>query len=80
VLPQSSALIALMMEAARTSETSVDIYLTTWQYISEDSELYTRCRVNLKSQTENWYSHILKLVTENEDIAVLWNQEVQMDK
>jgi hypothetical protein len=27
------------MEAARTSETSVDIYLTTRQYIPEDSEL-----------------------------------------
>jgi hypothetical protein len=32
-------LIALMLEAARTSETSVDIDLTTWQYIPEDSEL-----------------------------------------
>jgi hypothetical protein len=32
-------LIALMMEAARTSETSVDIQLRTWQYIPEDSEL-----------------------------------------
>jgi hypothetical protein len=28
----------LMMEAARTSETSVDIQLKTWQYISEYSE------------------------------------------
>jgi hypothetical protein len=27
------------MEAARTSETSVDIYLATLQYIPEDSEL-----------------------------------------
>jgi hypothetical protein len=33
--------VALMMEAARTSETSVDNYFT-WQYIPEDkSELYT---------------------------------------
>jgi hypothetical protein len=32
-------LITLMMEEARTSETSVDIVLTTWQYIPEDSEL-----------------------------------------
>jgi hypothetical protein len=31
--------IALMMEAARTSETSIDIQLRTRQYISEDSEL-----------------------------------------
>jgi hypothetical protein len=28
-----------MMEAARTSETSVEIQLRTRQYISEDSEL-----------------------------------------
>jgi hypothetical protein len=31
------AIIALMMEAARTSETSVDIQLITQQYIPEDS-------------------------------------------
>jgi hypothetical protein len=31
--------IALKMEAARISETSVDIYFTTRQYIPEDSEL-----------------------------------------
>jgi len=38
-----------MMEAARTSETSVDNYFT-WQYIPEDnSELHTRRRENLKS-------------------------------
>jgi hypothetical protein len=30
-------IIVLMMEAARISETSVDIYLTTPQYIPEDS-------------------------------------------
>jgi hypothetical protein len=41
---------ALMMEAARTSETSVDIQLRTRQYIPEDSELHTRRRENLKSQ------------------------------
>jgi hypothetical protein len=40
----------LVMEAARTSETSVDIYLTTRQYIPEDSELLIRRRENLKSQ------------------------------
>jgi hypothetical protein len=38
-----------MMEAARTSETSVDNYFTR-QYIPEDkSELHTRLRENLKS-------------------------------
>jgi hypothetical protein len=41
----------MMMEAARTSETSVDNYFTR-QYIPEDnSELHTRRRDNLKSQT-----------------------------
>jgi hypothetical protein len=38
-----------MMEAACTSETSVDIRLRTRQYIAEDSELHTRRRENLKS-------------------------------
>jgi hypothetical protein len=32
-------LMALMMEAVRSSETSVNIYLTTRQYIPEDSKL-----------------------------------------
>jgi hypothetical protein len=35
-----STIIALMMDAARTSETSVDIEFRTRQYIPEDSELY----------------------------------------
>jgi hypothetical protein len=39
----------LQMEAARTSETSVDIEFRTQQYIPEDSELHTRRRENLKS-------------------------------
>jgi hypothetical protein len=47
----------LMMEAARTSETSVDNYFTR-QYIQEEnSELHTRRRENLKSQTDNSGSH-----------------------
>jgi hypothetical protein len=36
----ASSIIALVMEAARTSETSVDIQLRIRQYIPEDSELY----------------------------------------
>jgi hypothetical protein len=36
---RAASIIALMMEAARTSETSVDIQLRTRQYIPEDSEL-----------------------------------------
>jgi hypothetical protein len=42
----------MMMEAARTSEMSVDIQLRTWQYIPEDSELHTRHRENLKSHKQ----------------------------
>jgi hypothetical protein len=37
-------MIALMMAAACTSETSVDIYLTTLHYISEDYELHNLCQ------------------------------------
>jgi hypothetical protein len=42
----ASIIIALMMETARSSETSVDIQLRTRQYIPEDSELHTRRREN----------------------------------
>jgi hypothetical protein len=41
--------IALMMEAARTSETSVNIYQTTQYNNPEDSHLHTHRRENLKS-------------------------------
>jgi hypothetical protein len=46
-------LIALMMEAAGTSETSVDIQLRTRQCIPEDSELHICRRENLKSHKDN---------------------------
>jgi hypothetical protein len=35
----ASIIRAMITEAARTSETSVDIQLRTWQYIPEDSGL-----------------------------------------
>jgi hypothetical protein len=47
------AIIALMMEAARTSETSVENQLRILQYIPEDSELHTRRHGNLKSHNLN---------------------------
>jgi hypothetical protein len=42
-------LIVLMIEAARTSETLVNFYQTTWCYNPEDSHLHTLRRENLKS-------------------------------
>jgi hypothetical protein len=42
-------LIALMMEAARTSETLVTFYQTTRRYNPEDSHLHTHRRENLRS-------------------------------
>jgi hypothetical protein len=39
-----SIITALIMDAARTSETSVDIQLRTQQYIPEDSELQGQTR------------------------------------
>jgi hypothetical protein len=42
-------LIALMMKAARTSETLVNFYQTKRRYNPEDSHLHTHRRENLKS-------------------------------
>jgi hypothetical protein len=42
-------MIALMMEAARISETLVNFYQITWRYNPEDSHLRTHRRENLKS-------------------------------
>jgi hypothetical protein len=41
--------IALMMEAASTSETSVNLCQTTRRYNPEDSHIHTRRRENLKA-------------------------------
>jgi hypothetical protein len=45
----ASIIIALMMEAVRTSETSVNFNVTTQDNIPEDSKLHTRRRENLNS-------------------------------
>jgi hypothetical protein len=42
---RAASIIALIMEAARTSETSVDIQLKTRQYTPEDSEIHTTSTV-----------------------------------
>jgi hypothetical protein len=54
----ASILKVMMMEALRIFETSVNINLTTQQYIPEDSKLHTRCRENLKSHNENYNNNI----------------------
>jgi hypothetical protein len=46
---RAASILRAIMEAERTSETSVGIQLRTRQYIPEDSELHTRRRDNLKS-------------------------------
>jgi hypothetical protein len=57
-----AASIIRAMEAARTSETSVDIQLRTQQYIPEDPELHTRHRENLKSHRLNSLQSTLSLI------------------
>jgi hypothetical protein len=49
VVPCSLEMIVLMMEAASTSETSINFYQTTRRCNPEDSQLHTRRRENLKS-------------------------------
>jgi hypothetical protein len=66
LLPPSSgliALIALMMKAARTSETLVNFYQTTRRYNPEDSRLRTHRRENLKSykNKEDFYCLVTSL-------------------
>jgi hypothetical protein len=50
---RTASIIALMMEALRSSETSVNLNVTSRRYIPEDSKLANRRRKNLKS-------HIIK--------------------
>jgi hypothetical protein len=49
VLSVSIIIIALMMEAAGSSETVVNFYQTPWRNNPEDGHLHTHCRENLKS-------------------------------
>jgi hypothetical protein len=47
-----------MMEAASTSETSVNFYQTTQRYNPEDSHLRTHRRENLKSYKPNTVDYL----------------------
>jgi hypothetical protein len=49
----TSIIIAMVMESASTSETSVNFYRTTRRNIPQDSHLHTRRRENLKSHLNN---------------------------
>jgi hypothetical protein len=51
---QKTVLIALMMEAVRTSEMLVNFYQTTWRYSPEDHHLRNHRRENLKSYLVLW--------------------------
>jgi hypothetical protein len=55
-------------EAARTSETSVDIDLTTWQYIPEDSELHTRRRENLNLTSSGVFLEFYRIKVSGKEI------------
>jgi hypothetical protein len=67
------AMIALMMEAVRTSETSVYLYETTQVNIPGGCHLHTRrCSKDLKF-------HLVKLSGEA-SLAVFWNWEVLLIK
>jgi hypothetical protein len=48
-----------MAEAARPSETLVNLYQLTWHYNPEDSHLRPHCRENIKSYLVNLYNSAL---------------------
>jgi hypothetical protein len=50
-----SIIRVVMMEAVRTSETSVNLNVTTRRYISEGSKIHTSRLENLKSHRLNFY-------------------------
>jgi hypothetical protein len=76
-LRAASIIRDLMMEAARTSETSVDNHFTR-QYNPEDSsEHHTRRRENLKSRIQyNYTLFIWVLCRDQRKLAILWENNV----
>jgi hypothetical protein len=53
------SIIALTMEAVRTSETSVNVYQTSRRNMPEDSHLRAHRRKNLKSHKNILFSNML---------------------
>jgi hypothetical protein len=64
------ARFALMMEAARTSETLVNFYQTTRHYNPEDSRLHTHRRENLKSYQQK------NVLSPNKNLIILIKRNV----
>jgi hypothetical protein len=62
---------ALMVEAANTSEMSINFYRTTRRNNSEDSHLHTRRRENLKS-------HFLQIYYLYCNSEVFWNRFIEV--
>jgi hypothetical protein len=67
------SLIALMMEAVRISETSVNFYLTTRQYIPEDSKLHVPPYI-VHSEIA-----LLRLVTEAKALYIRWTGKLRFN-
>jgi hypothetical protein len=61
-----------VLEAARTSETSVDIQLRARQYIQEDSELHIHRRENLKSHKKEMLPSTSFLTCKMTFLLPLW--------
>jgi hypothetical protein len=66
--------MALMMEAARTSATSVNFYQTARCNNPKDRHLHTRRRENLKSHLVNLYGEatLIALMMEAASTSVTW--------
>jgi hypothetical protein len=54
-----------MMEAVRTSETSVKFNMTTRSYIPEKTKLHTRRREDLKSHCLMLFNKLITVYSEN---------------
>jgi hypothetical protein len=66
------ALIALIMEAVITPETSVNFYQTTQRNIPEDSLLHSRHRDNLKYHFFITYSQGLKVTLSHQKQDIVY--------
>jgi hypothetical protein len=75
-MTHDGSLIAVMMEAARTSEMLVNFYQTTRRYNPEDSYLRTHCHENLKSYTGDVQFHCTPVVSSVSDACRICDQKL----